>query len=70
MLKGHISKNDIHLMISVPPSISISKLVQLLKGRSSHDLMLKFDTLKKNTEVSVYGLDGISHAHREMLQMK
>jgi putative transposase len=35
ILKGHVSKDHVHLFVSVPPYLSISKLVQYLKGKSS-----------------------------------
>lgn len=39
ILKGHVSKDHVHLFVSVPPHLSICKLVQYLKGKSSYKLM-------------------------------
>ena len=39
ILRGHVSKDHVHLFVSVPPHLAISKLVQLLKGKSSYKLM-------------------------------
>ncbi len=39
ILKGHVSKEHVHLFVSVPPHLAISKLVQYLKGKSSYKLM-------------------------------
>ncbi len=39
ILKGHVSKDHVHLFVSVPPHLSVSKLVQYLKGKSSYKLM-------------------------------
>ncbi len=39
ILQGHVSKDHVHLFVSVPPHLSISKLVQYLKGKSSYKLM-------------------------------
>ncbi len=47
ILKGHISKDHIHLFVSVPPHLSVSKLVQHLKGKSSRKLLSEFKTLSK-----------------------
>ncbi len=47
ILKGHISNDHIHLFVSVPPHISVSKLVQQLKGKSSRKLMSEFKTLSR-----------------------
>ena len=34
IIKGAISKEHIHLLVNFPPSISVSKLVQQLKGKN------------------------------------
>jgi putative transposase len=39
ILKGHVSKDHVHLFVSVPPHLAISKLVQNIKGKSSYKLM-------------------------------
>lgn len=44
---GHIAPDHIHLLVSVPPSISVSQLMQRLKGRSSRLLLVEFGELKK-----------------------
>lgn len=47
IVKGHVSKDHIHLFVSVPPSISISQLMQSLKGKSSRKLLMNFKALQK-----------------------
>ena len=47
IIKGHVSKGHIHLFVSVPPSLSVSKLVQRLKGKSSYVMLREFEHLKK-----------------------
>ena len=47
IIKGHVSTDHIHLLISYPPSISVSKLVQYLKGKSSRRLLQEYSQLKK-----------------------
>ncbi len=47
IIKGHVSKDHVHLMVSAPPTISVSKLVQALKGRSSRKLQMEFPQLGK-----------------------
>ncbi len=39
ILKGHVSQDHIHLFVSVPPQLSVSKLTQYLKGKTSRKLM-------------------------------
>ena len=47
ILTGHVSADHVHLLVSVPPSIAVSKLLQQLKGRSSRRLMDEFGELKR-----------------------
>ena len=47
IISGSMSPDHIHLLISVPPSLSISKIVQYIKGKSSQKLLMEFDVLKK-----------------------
>ena len=39
IIKGHVSRDHVHLLVSVPPHLAISKLVQYLEGKSSYKLM-------------------------------
>jgi len=47
ILKGHVSKDHVHLFVSIPPHVTISRLVQRLKGRSSYKLLGEFAHLRK-----------------------
>jgi putative transposase len=47
IIKGHVSKDHIHLFVSVAPNISVSKLLQMLKGRSSRKLLQEDRNLQK-----------------------
>ena len=47
ILKGSVGKEHIHLLVSCPPSISVSKLVQQLKGKTSRVLLMEYKELKK-----------------------
>ena len=47
IVKGHISKDHVHLLVSLPPSVSVSKFVQRVKGRSSRRMMEEFGELSK-----------------------
>ena len=46
-MKGHVSKDHVHLLLSCPPSLSPAKIVQYLKGRSSRLLQQEFPHLRK-----------------------
>ena len=45
--KGHIATDHVHLLVSVPPQVSVSDLLQRLKGRSSRKMLDEFGELKK-----------------------
>lgn len=47
IIKGHVCKDHIHLFVSVPPHLAISKLVHYLKGKSSYKLMQENKQLSK-----------------------
>ena len=47
IIKGAIGKEHIHLLVSCPPSLSVSKLVQQLKGKTSRTLQMEFKKLRK-----------------------
>ena len=44
---GHVGKEHVHLLVSLPPYISINKLVQYIKGKSSRKLLQEFKLLNK-----------------------
>jgi putative transposase len=47
ILRGHISQDHVHLFVSVPPHLAISKLVQYLKGKSSYKMLQENKQLSK-----------------------
>jgi putative transposase len=47
IIKGHVSVDHIHLLVSYPPSLSISKLVQYVKGKTSRRLLQDYTELRK-----------------------
>jgi putative transposase len=47
ILKGHVSKDHVHLMVSIPPQVTISRLVQWLKGKSANRQLAEFPHLKR-----------------------
>ena len=47
ILKGHVSTDHVHMHVSIPPNIAVSKFMQYLKGKSSHRLQSEFKHLKK-----------------------
>ncbi len=47
LVSGSLSPDHIHLLISVPPSVSLSKVIQYIKGKSSRKLLQEFEHLRK-----------------------
>ena len=44
---GSINRDHVHMLVSVPPSLSVSRAVQHLEGRSLHKLLGEFGILRK-----------------------
>ena len=47
ILRGVVSKDHIHLLVSAPPNISVSEIMKRIKGRSSTKILQEFPHLKK-----------------------
>ena len=47
VIRGVVSPDHVHLLVSAPPRLAPSKLVQYLKGRSSRRLQDEFGELRK-----------------------
>lgn len=47
ILKGHVSADHIHVLLSCPPELSPAKIMQYVKGASSRKLQAEFPHLKK-----------------------
>lgn len=44
---GHIAPEHVHLLVSIPPMLSVSELMHRLKGRSSRLMLIEFGELRK-----------------------
>ena len=47
ILKGHVRPEHVHLLLSVPPRLSPSRVMQAIKGKTSHKLMRDFRAIRK-----------------------
>ena len=47
IIRGAVSPDHIHLLLSAPPVLSPAKLAQDIKGRSSRNLQAEFPDLRK-----------------------
>ena len=48
ILKGAVGPDHVHILLQIPPYISVSRLVQHLKGESSRKLQFEFPALQKH----------------------
>jgi len=47
ILQGHISPDPVHGMVSIPPHVTISRLIQRMQGKSSYRLLAEFPQVRK-----------------------
>jgi len=47
IVRGSIGKDHVHMLLSCPPTLAPSKIMQLLKGRSSKMMQEQFEELRK-----------------------
>jgi len=47
ILSGVVARDHVHLLVSIPPQVSVSKVVQKVKGKTSYKLQREFRGLRK-----------------------
>ena len=47
ILKGHISKDHVHIFVSVLPHLSVSQLAQSMKGKTSRKMLMEYKSLSR-----------------------
>lgn len=47
IVSGHVAADHVHLLVSVPPQLAVSQLVQRLKGRTSRLMLEAFNELSR-----------------------
>ena len=47
ILEGSVSRDHVHVLLSCPPNLSPSKIMQYIKGKSSRKLLMEFKHLQK-----------------------
>ena len=47
ILSGVIANDHVHVLVSIPPQVLVSKLIQKLKGKSFYKLQREFASLRK-----------------------
>ena len=47
IIKGHVSKDHLHILVSCPPNLAVSELMQSLKGKTSRKLLSEYRSLSR-----------------------
>ena len=47
IITGVVASDHVHIYASIPPSLSVSKFVQFVKGATSRKLQMEFEGLRK-----------------------
>jgi putative transposase len=47
ILAGHVRPDHVHLLVSVPPHLAPSRVMQAIKGKTSHRLLMDRRTLRE-----------------------
>lgn len=47
IIQGHVRPEHVHIIVSIPPHLSVSKLMQYIKGRTGRKLLQEFEHLRK-----------------------
>jgi len=48
VIKGHIRPDHVHLLLSVPPHLAPSRVMQAIKGKSSNRLLAEYRALRQS----------------------
>lgn len=62
ILLGHLSKGHVYLLVSIPPQVAVSRLVQRLKGKPAYKLLRSSPTCGSRSRSSSCGRGGTSTA--------
>ena len=46
ILRGHVRADHVHLLLSIPPHLAPSRVMQAIKGRTSHHLLMDHRKLR------------------------
>lgn len=47
IIRGHVRPDHVHLLLSVPPKMSPSKVMQAIKGQTSHHMLSSWKRLRR-----------------------
>ena len=70
IISGNVSPDHVHMLISAPPHLSISTIMQYVKGKSSRKLQYEFREFKKRYWVQQLWLRGYFVSTSWQISMK
>ena len=47
IVKGVLARDHVHMFLSIPPQLALSRVMQRIKGRSSRRIQMEFPELRK-----------------------
>jgi putative transposase len=47
VIKGHVRPDHVHIMLSLPPNVSPSRIMQAIKGKTSYILLMNYRALNR-----------------------
>ena len=47
IVRGVLAREHVHMFLSIPPKLTLSDVMQRIKGRSSHRIQMEFSELRK-----------------------
>ena len=66
IMKGKVGRDHVHLFVSVPSYLSVSKVVQYLRGKTSHKLLMEFAHLRRQFWGGICGSEDTLQLTAEM----
>jgi putative transposase len=59
IIRGVVSKDHVHLLVSAPPSVAPSEIMRRVKGRSATKIFQEFPSIKNVIGVNTFGREDI-----------
>lgn len=70
IIEGHLMPDHVHILVSIPPKISVSSFMGYLKGKSSLMIFDRHATLKYNWAIGNSGRKNISSVRLDSMRQR
>ena len=68
IIQAEVCPDHIHMLVSIPPKMSVSSFMGFLKGKSSLMIYERWGTKNSNTRTENFGVRGITLTRQEKMQ--